>query len=111
MPELKLYGARPAGRPACRCSKVHHPDPTELHGHHVIPRYLGGADTPENLIWLCPTGHSNVHEMIRMMMRVGRLTASEMRAQFPERLNAYLYRVAVEGYDAYRAAQAGPGTP
>jgi hypothetical protein len=98
-------GARPAGPTVCRCSRTHHPDPTELHGHHVRPLYLGGDDSPVNLIWLCPTGHANVHEMIRLMMKVGRLTHGEMRAHFPERLNAYLYRVAVEGYDAWRASQ------
>lgn len=32
-----------------------------LHRHHVVRRSQGGADTPDNLLWLCPWHHHYVH--------------------------------------------------
>lgn len=32
-----------------------------LHGHHIVPRYANGADTPNNIVILCPTCHALVH--------------------------------------------------
>jgi 5-methylcytosine-specific restriction endonuclease McrA len=29
--------------------------------HHILPKSLGGKDTPENKVWLCAECHSNVH--------------------------------------------------
>lgn len=102
--KLVVYGARPAGEVRCFCSATHYPDPTELHAHHILPLYLGGDDVVENLVWLCPTGHANVHEMIRLMMKVGRLTFGEMQDSFPQRLNRYLYNMATTGFDLHTAA-------
>lgn len=31
------------------------------HRHHLDPRYTGGSDSPENLVWLCANAHSLVH--------------------------------------------------
>lgn len=33
-----------------------------VHHHHVVFRSQGGADTPENLITLCPHCHARVHD-------------------------------------------------
>lgn len=32
-----------------------------LHVHHILPRYVGGKDDPENLILLCPNHHAVAH--------------------------------------------------
>lgn len=31
------------------------------HQHHLDPRYTGGSDAPENLVWLSANAHSLVH--------------------------------------------------
>jgi hypothetical protein len=32
-----------------------------FHNHHIIPRYKGGSDTPENLVLLHPIDHAIAH--------------------------------------------------
>lgn len=87
----------------CRCIRNHDPFPLELNHHHVWPLYLGGPDTKDNMVWLCPTGHTNVHEMIRLMLKYGRLTFTEMGQHYVIPVNRYLYAIAVRGYDQYKA--------
>ncbi len=48
----------------CKCVKRHSPSPVELHRHHVWPLSLGGPEKG-NEVWLCPTSHTDVHELIR----------------------------------------------
>jgi hypothetical protein len=31
------------------------------HKHHIIPRYMGGPDTPENLVEVTVTQHAMFH--------------------------------------------------
>lgn len=57
--------AYPIGAKKCLCVANHNPKPRQLHKHHIQPLYLEGPDTSENLIWLCPTAHANVHVLIR----------------------------------------------
>lgn len=49
----------------CLCVANHNPNPMELHRHHIRPLANGGTDTPDNVVWLCPTTHVNVHELMR----------------------------------------------
>jgi hypothetical protein len=49
----------------CVCVTEHRPRYDELHAHHTWPLSEGGPDTDENLTWLCPTQHANVHELWR----------------------------------------------
>lgn len=45
-------------RGACRvCGAVSR----EVHHHHVRYRSLGGRDTPENLLIVCPRCHDDIH--------------------------------------------------
>ena len=39
-----------------------------LHVHHLIPRYLGGIDAPENLVSLCPPCHAAHHPTLQVSL-------------------------------------------
>jgi predicted HNH restriction endonuclease len=39
--------------------------PIYLETHHAIPLSLGGADTPDNVIALCPNHHREAHHGAR----------------------------------------------
>jgi 5-methylcytosine-specific restriction endonuclease McrA len=32
-----------------------------MHLHHIVPRSRGGHDSRENLCWLCPDHHRDLH--------------------------------------------------
>ena len=94
------------GDAVCRCTSDHRPRPLELHAHHVWPLGFGGPDIASNLIWLCPTAHVNVHEILRDLMRLGRLTYYEYNLTTTRTVQHYAYVVAVEGFDRWRAGSA-----
>ncbi len=80
----------------CRCVKKHVPQPAELELHHVWPIYLGG---PKNgwQIWLCPTTHMNVHELIRLKVKtLDKIEAIDMREY-----NRYTKQLAQEAYEKW----------
>lgn len=41
---------------------------SNIHVHHLIPRYLGGSDDPENLITLCSACHAQHHPTLQMAL-------------------------------------------
>jgi hypothetical protein len=41
---------------------------TGFHKHHIIPRYKGGTDAPENLVTLHPMDHAIAHKVRQMRM-------------------------------------------
>jgi len=54
-----------APRPSdCEVHKYHRPTPAETEEHHVHPLEWGGADTPRNVVQVCPTGHVNIHSLL-----------------------------------------------
>lgn len=101
-------------RPRCLCVADHRPAFTEPEWHHVFPLAMGGPDTPrgrlgENGVWLCPTAHTNVHEVLRMILkRSGALTYGEGLDLWPG-LNRYAFAIAHDGYRRFLAAH-GPTT-
>lgn len=53
--------------------------------HHKVPKAVGGRDTPDNLVNLCPGCHQNMHVVARMMRnpkRVGEVKTA-LNAMFP----------------------------
>jgi hypothetical protein len=74
--------ASPSGERKCVCVKNHNPEPRELHRHHVWPTGKGGPDISENLLWLCPTTHSNVHMLWREYEKCESTPPWETRRQF-----------------------------
>ena len=86
----------------CLCAREHRPDPMEYVEHHVWPKGMGGPDTPDNLVWLCPTTHLNVHEILRRMMKQGPLSLAVLRGVEPRRVNRYAWYIARQGYAKWR---------
>lgn len=78
----------------CICVVNHNPNPMELNIHHVQPLANGGADDDTNRVWLCPTAHVNVHELMRHWFRLGGPPPAEIRMRF----NSYIRELAREGY-------------
>lgn len=71
-----------------------------VHRHHVQPLAMGGADAPENVIYVCPTGHDAIHELLRAWVRVDGEPSWEIRRHYHyvERTYARL------GYERWVAA-------
>lgn len=82
----------------CRCVSEHIPAPLDPERHHVWPLGNGGPDIMENRVWLCPTTHTNAHEILRHMGKEGLLTWGEVLAMYDERVTRAAYEVAVIGY-------------
>ena len=52
----------------CHCVTDHRPDPLELAKHRILPGEFGGTYAKANVVWLCPTTHVNVHEILRLLL-------------------------------------------
>ena len=68
--------------------------------HHIHPLEFDGPDTAANLIYLCPTSHTAVHELLRLMIKSMNQVPWEIRQHYgvAER------RVAEDGYARIVAA-------
>lgn len=82
----------------CAVHRNHAPGPKQNHFHHILPLSWGGADTAENRIVICPTGHANVHLLLQAMR--GGAPAWEYLRRFAPSERALARR----GYDAWRAS-------
>lgn len=49
----------------CLVHKIHKPESHLNHQHHVWALGDGGPDIPDNLVVICPTGHANVHDLLK----------------------------------------------
>lgn len=85
----------------CGCSADHNPDPLELNEHHVWPLGMGGADVASNKVWLCPTAHTNVHEILRIFLKEGVRSYTDINDRYEQVVNRYCYAVALRGYQAW----------
>lgn len=83
----------------CLCVSEHRPAPLELNAHHILPEAAGGQDTPDNLVWLCPTAHANVHELLRLITKAnGAFTWTDALALYEQPVNRYAFMIAREGW-------------
>lgn len=82
---------------SCLCVKKHQPNNLIVHQHHIHPVGQGGPDVGWNRVWLCPTGHYNVHYLLDAMLKNKGIVP---RGQH----NRYLLSLARRGYDAIQAA-------
>jgi hypothetical protein len=87
----------------CRCVSEHRPPYLELERHHVLALYLGGSEDGET-VYICGTTHSAVHELLRAMLRAGRvMTYRQCQDWSPRPVARYAYALAAEGYRRYVA--------
>ncbi len=94
----------------CRCAPQHRPPPLELHRHHRFPLYLGGPDTLDNIVIVCPTTHANVHELLRLMVKADRaLTETELEDLEPRPVSRYAGVLARRGFLEFKAHLRGSG--
>lgn len=77
---------------ACRCVSDHRPPVLQDVVHHILPKGMGGPDTPDNLITLCDNTHRNVHEILREFVRAGKILPRVTGQPW------YSYNVAVDGF-------------
>lgn len=91
---------KPGGEYRCLCVATHRPKPNILHSHHVWPLGEGGPNVRDNLLWLCPTTHMNVHELWRLMDKHAGAVPSELLQPF----SRYVRAVVRRGWDQKTAA-------
>lgn len=89
----------------CLCVAEHRPPYLELNRHHIVPLFMGGPDVPENVVWICPTAHANVHELLRLMVDLGTLTYRQCQDIEPRPVSRYAYDLAALGYRKWLEAQ------
>lgn len=85
----------------CACVVDHRPKVVELDLHHILPLYLGGPDTPENTVWVCPNTHRATHELLRLYMKAGAPPAQTVLDDYPRFARA----LASRGWLLWQAAQ------
>ena len=78
--------------------------PLELNRHHVWPAALGGPDTDDNIEFVDPTTHTNIHEIFRLFVSGGRRSYTQINALYEQPVNRYAYAVALRGYDLWQAS-------
>jgi hypothetical protein len=85
---------------ACQVHNTHSPRSHVNEKHHIRPLGRGGANTPENRIVVCATGHNNIHQLLDAMLAWATHHPEE---KFPPVvLNRYSFRereLAREGFD------------
>lgn len=90
---MTTYGGHDLGE-ECRCVSNHNPNPMELNRHHIWPLGMGGPDTSDNIEWLCPTTHVNVHELLRAYEKYEGDPPWEIRKHF----SPFVRTLAARGY-------------
>lgn len=78
----------------CGCVSRHVPAPQELNRHHIHPLGEGGVDTEDNVEWLCPTSHANVHELLRAWLKYEGEPPWAIRKHF----SPYIRELAARGF-------------
>ena len=93
----------------CLCQTTHRPQPLEYAEHHIWPQGMGGPDVASNRVWLCPTAHYNVHELLRLFIKNGRpLLFNDIKRAMGDwdvHLNMYHIKIATEGFNRMKDAK------
>ncbi len=96
----------------CAIHADHRPEPYDVEVHHVWPLGMGGPDVKANVVPVCPTGHTNVHALLRLAFRhhgVDKVPwVTRRRFHSEERRLARMGFLAATGDEAMRARLSGP---
>src|SRR6266498_2833553 len=65
VPERVLL--HPSEHVACQVHITHQPKALLLEYHHILPLTMGGANTDANKVIVCPTGHYNIHNIMKLL--------------------------------------------
>ena len=76
---------------SCIVHGYHRPNPSRTVHHHIHPQEYGGKTVPENLVWVCDTGHYNIHSLLDALLAGATI---EFKGTRLER------KLAKQGYDA-----------
>ncbi len=95
-------------RQPCQQHSRHHPASHLNEQHHIWPLGMGGPDSPDNRVVICPTGHNNVHALLKLFqLHRGEPPYAELRVfAFGER---ELARLGWQRYQAGTRAGTGAG--
>lgn len=80
----------------CTVHRYHRPVPLRSVQHHIYPKEWGGETKKANLVWVCDTGHYNIHTILDQMIK----TASDRRLKG---WNKNEWSTAREGFTQMRA--------
>lgn len=83
----------------CVVHAYHWPPLLETQLHHVWPLGMGGPDVKENKVWVCPTGHRNIHWNMRALNDGTPMKGTKKEKEYAQ-----------SGYDSWLAANK-PGRP
>lgn len=89
-----------SGDRRCSCVADHHPEPAHLEKHHIWPLGEGGPDVAANVVWICPTTHTNAHLLEGAWKRAKGQPTWDVRRRY----NYFTRELARR---AYQSAQAG----
>ncbi len=92
----------------CSCVPNHRPPVLEYERHHIFPLSMGGTDDAKNIVWVCPSGHQNIHELLRLMLQANRaLTETELEDLEPRPVSRYAGVLARRGFLEFKAHLSG----
>jgi hypothetical protein len=64
---------------------------------------MGGPDVPLNKVFLCPTAHTNVHDILRHMVKDQKyLTYREVCTLYPTPVSRYAFQIALLGFRRWK---------
>lgn len=61
----------PKTQHVCQVHKTHSPKPLVIVKHHIQPLGMGGPDEESNWLWVCDTGHRNIHTLMGPLANKG----------------------------------------
>lgn len=89
----------------CLCSADHRPPVLEFEYHHIQPLSMHGPNVAANLVAVCPTCHTNTHELLRLMVAAGRELSDYELQQIEDRpVSRYAAALARDGFRRWQAA-------
>jgi hypothetical protein len=89
--------ARPGGERWCYCVKDHVPKqlPMEAEAHHIWPLGEGGPDISVNMIYVCPTTHTKIHNLWRLY---DKYDPGKVPYNIIDNYSLYVRRIVLDGW-------------